>query len=166
MTTPKEVDLGRLEGIIHKYQDKSGSLIPLLQDVQEVFGYIPPESVEPIAEAMNLFPSQVQGVITFYAGFSLEPKGKYVVRVCRGTACHVKGGRSILRLMKRELGLEEGETSPDFRFTLETVACLGTCFLAPTMMVNKTYFGKLSPPKITTVLSQYRKDKGEETSKV
>lgn len=166
MTTLKQIDLGRLEGIIRKYQGKSGSLIPLLQDVQEAFGYIPPESVEPIAEAMNLFPSQVQGVITFYAGFSLEPKGKYVVRVCRGTACHVKGGRSILRLMKRELGLEEGETSPDFRFTLETVACLGTCFLAPTMMVNKTYFGKLSPPKITTVLSQYRKDKGEETSQV
>lgn len=162
MTTPKEIDLGRLEAIINKYQDKSGSVIPLLQDVQEAFGYIPPESVEPIAAAMNLFASQVQGVITFYAGFSLEPKGKYVVRVCRGTACHVKGGRSILRLMKRELGLEEGETSPDFQFTLETVACLGTCFLAPTMMVNKTYFGKLSPPKITTVLSQYRKDKGED----
>jgi NADH:ubiquinone oxidoreductase subunit E len=165
MTAPKQIDLGRLEAIINKYQkyhDKSGSVIPLLQDVQEAFGYIPPESVEPIAEAMNLFPSQVQGVITFYAGFSLEPKGKYVVRVCRGTACHVKGGRSILRLMKRELELEEGETSPDFQFTLETVACLGTCFLAPTMMVNKTYFGKLSPPKITTVLSQYRKDKGKD----
>jgi NADH:ubiquinone oxidoreductase subunit E len=133
-----------------------------LQDVQEAFGYIPPESIDPIAEALNIFPSQVQGVITFYAGFSLEPKGKYVVKVCRGTACHVKGGRSILRLMKRELGLEEGETSPDYRFTLETVACLGACFLAPTMMVNRTYFGKLSPPKVTTVLSQYGEEKEEE----
>jgi NADH:ubiquinone oxidoreductase subunit E len=134
----------------------------LLQDVQEEFGYIPPESIDPIAEALNIFPSQVQGVVTFYAGFSLEPKGKYVVKVCRGTACHVKGGRSILRLMKRELGLEEGETGPDYRFTLETVACLGACFLAPTMMVNRTYFGKLSPPKVTTVLSQYGKEKEEE----
>jgi NADH:ubiquinone oxidoreductase subunit E len=103
----------------------------------------------------------VQGVITFYAGFSLEPKGRYVVRVCRGTACHVKGGRSILRLLKKELGLDEGETDPEYRFTLETVACLGACFLAPAMMVNRTYFGKLSPTKVTTILAQYGKEKGE-----
>jgi len=160
MMKQKEIDWGRLEEIINKHRDKTGALIPLLQDIQETFGYVPPESIESIAEALYLFPSQVQGVITFYAGFSLEPKGKYVVRVCRGTACHVKGGRSILRLMKRELGLDEGETSPDYQFTFETVACLGTCFLAPTMMVNKTYFGKLSPPKVATVLSQYGKEKG------
>ncbi len=162
MAGPKKIDWKKLEVIIHKQRDKIWALIPLLQDVQEAFGYIPPESIDPIAEALNIFPSQVQGVITFYAGFSLEPKGKYVVKVCRGTACHVKGGRSILRLMKRELGLEEGETSPDYRFTLETVACLGACFLAPTMMVNRTYFGKLSPPKVTNVLSQYGKEKEEE----
>ncbi|MCJ7593921.1 MAG: NAD(P)H-dependent oxidoreductase subunit E, partial [Desulfobacterales bacterium] len=101
-------------------------------------------------------------VITFYTGFSQEPKGKYVIRVCRGTACHVKGGRSILRLMKRELDLEEGETRSDYQFTLETVACLGACFLAPTMMVNQTYFGKLSPSKVTTITAQYEKEKGEE----
>jgi NADH:ubiquinone oxidoreductase subunit E len=158
---PKAIDWVRLEALIKEHKGRTGALIPLLQDVQEAFGYIPPDSIEPIAEVMNVFPSQVQGVITFYAGFSLEPKGKYVVRVCRGTACHVKGGRSILRMMKKELGLEEGETSPDYQFTLETVACLGTCFLAPTMMVNKTYYGKLSPPKISTVLGQYRKEKGE-----
>ncbi|MBW2286043.1 MAG: NAD(P)H-dependent oxidoreductase subunit E, partial [Deltaproteobacteria bacterium] len=127
----------------------------------ETFGYVPPESIEPIADALKLFSTQVQGVITFYAGFSLEPKGKYVVRVCRGTACHVKGGRSILRLMKKELDLDEGETGEDYRFTLETVACLGACFLAPTMMVNRTYFGKLSPPKVASVLGQYKKDKGD-----
>ena len=161
MMKSKEMDRGRLEAIIGKYKDKSGALIPLLQEVQEAFGYVPPESIESIAEAMNLFPSQVQGVITFYAGFSLEPKGKYVVRVCRGTACHVKGGRSILRLMKKELGLNEGETSPDYRFSFETVACLGTCFLAPAMMVNKTYFGRLSPPKVATILGQYRKEREE-----
>jgi NADH:ubiquinone oxidoreductase subunit E len=91
----------------------------------------------------------------------LKPKGKYVCRVCRGTACHVKGSRSILRLMKQELGLDEGETSPDYQFTLETVACLGACFLAPTMMINRDYFGKLSPTKMTSVLGEYRK-KGSE----
>lgn len=154
----KEINLGELEALIREFRGKKWGLIPLLQKVQETFGYVPPVAIEPIAEALHLFPSQVQGVITFYAGFSLEPKGKYVVRVCRGTACHVRGGRSILRLMRKELGLEEGETSEDYRFTLETVACLGACFLAPTMMVNQTYFGKLSPAKVTSVLDQYRKD--------
>jgi len=156
---PKETDWARLGEIISRYRGETCTLIPLLQDIQETFGYIPPESIESIAEALGLFPSQVQGVITFYSGLSLEPKGKYVVRVCRGTACHVKGGRSILRLVKKELGLEEGETSPDYQFTLETVACLGTCFLAPTLMVNKTYFGKLSPPKVASILAQYSKER-------
>ncbi len=158
----KEIDWGKLESIIKEHKDNGSTLIPLLQDVQETFGYVPPESIESIAEALDIFPSKVQGVINFYAGFSLKPKGKYVIRVCRGTACHVKGGRSILRIMKKDLDLEENETSPDYKFTLETVACLGACFLAPTMMVNKTYFGKLSPPKIATILAQYDKDKGEE----
>jgi len=159
MIKPKEIDWEQLEAIISKHRGETWALIPLLQDIQETIGYIPLESIEPIAEALNLFPSQVQGVISFYAGLSLEPKGKYVIRVCRGTACHVKGGRSILRLMKKELGLNEGETSPDYQFTFETVACLGTCFLAPAMMVNRTYFGKLSPPKVTTILTQYGKGK-------
>jgi NADH:ubiquinone oxidoreductase subunit E len=120
------------------------------------------ESIEPIAEALNLFPSQVQGVISFYAGFSLKPKGKYVLKLCRGTACHVRGSRSILRLMKRELGLNEGETTRDYQFTLETAACLGACALAPTMMVNRNYFGKLSPPKVINILAEYGKKKGED----
>jgi NADH-quinone oxidoreductase E subunit len=161
MAEPKPIDWTKLQTIVDKHRGQTWALIPLLQDIQEALGYIPPESIEPIAEALNIFPSQVQGVVTFYAGFSLEPKGKYVIRVCRGTACHVKGGRSILRFMKRELELKEGETSPDYRFTLETVACLGACFLAPTMMINRTYFGRLSPPKITSIMAQYGKEKGE-----
>ena len=159
---PKTIDWNKIGAVIDKHRGKKWPLIPLLQEIQEVCGYIPPESIEPVAEALHLSPAQVQGVITFYAGFTLKPKGKYVLRVGRGPACHVKGGRGILRLMKRELGLQEGETSPDYQFTLETVACLGACFLAPTMMVNRTYFGKLSPPKVTSVLSQYQKDKGTE----
>ena len=106
-------------------------VIPVLQEIQETFGYVPPETIGPVADALGIYPSQVQGVITFYSGFSLRPKGKYVIRVCRGTACHVKGGRSILRFIKRELGLDEGETSPDYRFTLETAACLGGLFSRP-----------------------------------
>lgn len=158
---PKEIDWNQLSSIIEKHKGEQWGLIPLLQEIQESIGYIPPKSIEKISDAVNLFPAQVQGVITFYAGFTLKPKGKYVVRVCRGTACHVKGGRSILRLMKKELGLEEDETSPDYQFTLETVACLGACFLAPTMMVNRTYYGRLSPTKVSSVLAQFKKQKGE-----
>lgn len=155
---PKRIDWDQVFAIIEAHRHEKWGLIPLLQEIQEAVGYVPPEAIDPIAEAMHLFPAQVQGVITFYAGFSLEPKGKYVIRVCRGTACHVKGGRSILRLMKKELGLKENETSPDYRFTLETVACLGACFLAPTMMVNRTYYGKLTPTKVQSVLGQFKKE--------
>jgi NADH-quinone oxidoreductase E subunit len=158
---PEEIDWGKLLSIIEKHKAEQWALIPMLQDIQETFGFIPPESMATIAAALNMSPARVQGVITFYAGFTLKPKGKYVVRVCRGTACHVKGGRSILRLMKKELGLEEDETSPDYQFTLETVACLGACFLAPTMMVNRTYYGRLSPTKVSSVLAQFKKQKGE-----
>jgi NADH-quinone oxidoreductase E subunit len=159
---PKEIDWNKLAAVIAKHEKEKWALIPLLQEVQETFGYVPPESIEPIAKALKIFPSQVQGVITFYAGFSLKPKGKYVLRVCRGTACHVKGSRNILRLMQNELGLEKGETSADYKFTLETVACLGACFVAPAMMVNRTYFGKLAPSKVSSLLAQYGKDKEEE----
>jgi NADH:ubiquinone oxidoreductase subunit E len=110
---------------------------------------------------MNMFPSQVQGVITFYAGFALQPKGKYVLKICRGTACHVKGSRSIIRLMQKELDLKEGETTPDYQFSLETVACLGACFLAPAMMVNQTYFGKLAPAKVSSIFNEYKKENKE-----
>jgi NADH:ubiquinone oxidoreductase subunit E len=156
---PPPIDWNKLDVIIGQHKDEKWGLIPLLQDVQEEFGYIPPESIEPIAEALKMFPSQVQGVITFYAGFTLKPKGKYVLKLCRGTACHVKGSRSIIRLMQKELDLKEGETSSDYQFTLETVACLGACFLAPAMMVNRTYFGKLAPSKVTSILAEYKKDR-------
>ncbi len=156
----KEIDQAQLQAIIDRHRGERWALIPLLQEIQEELGYIPPPAVEPIAKALNLFPTQVEGVITFYAGFSLEPKGRYVVKVCRGTACHVKGGRSLLRFVKRELGLEEGQTSEDYRFTLETVACLGACFLAPAMMVNRTYFGRLTPAKMSSILAEYGKGKG------
>ena len=158
---PTQFDPEKLQDVIARYENKKWALIPLLQDVQDVFGFIPPGSIEPIAEALQMYPSQVQGVITFYSGFSLKPKGRVVLKVCKGTACHVKGSRSILRLVKKDLDLEEGETSTDYQFTLETVACLGACFLAPTMMVNRDYFGKLNPTKVGAVLGEYRKDDRE-----
>lgn len=159
---PKAIDWEKLTEIIEAHRTRKWSLIPLLQEVQETFGYVPPESMEPIAEALNMSPAEVQGVVTFYAGFSLKPKGKCVLKVCRGTACHVKGSRSILRFVQNELGLQEGETSADYQFTLETVACLGACFLAPTMMVNKDYYGRLNPTKVSSVLGQYGKSKEDD----
>ena len=159
---PIKINWDTLKEIIEKYKGQKWGLIPLLQEIQESFGYIPPESIEPIASSLHLFPSHVQGVITFYAGFSLTPKGKYVLRICCGTACHVKGGRSVLNLVKQDLGLNEGETSSDYRFTLESAACLGACALAPTMMVNRDYYGKLSPPKLSSILNYYGKEEGKE----
>ena len=154
---PEKVDLAKITPLIEEYRGQKWALIPLLQEVQEEYGYIPPQTIKPSAEALHLFPSEVQGVVTFYSQFSLKPRGKNVIRVCKGTACHVRGGRSILKIAKRELGVDEGNTTEDYQFTLETVACLGACFLAPTMMVNKNYFGKLSPPKMTSILKQYEK---------
>lgn len=160
---PRQIDWDVLNAIIQKHENEKWGLIPLLQEIQELFGYIPPDSLGQIAEAMNLSPAQVQGVITFYAGLSMEAKGKYVIRVCRGTACHVKGSHSIVKMMQKELNLKVGETSSDFRFTFETVACLGACALAPTMMVNKTYFGRLTPPKVTATLEEFGKSATKES---
>ena len=148
-------DMTRIDEIIASYQNQKWPLIPLLQEIQEEFGYIPPDTVEPIARGAGLFPSQVQGIITFYEQFHTTPRGRNIIRVCRGTACHVCGGSTILKIVKQNLDIEEGETTPDMQFTLETVPCLGTCFLAPAMMLNKDYFGKLAPPKLKVILQQY-----------
>jgi NADH:ubiquinone oxidoreductase subunit E len=159
---PTEIDWEIFSEILEKNRQQKWGLIPLLQKIQESFGYIPPESIEAIAETLGLYPSRVQGVISFYSGFSTEPKGKCILKVCRGTACHVKGGKSVLRTIQKDLNLEEGETSPDYQFTLETAACLGACFLAPAMMVDREYYGKLNPIKVASVLGEHRKEKGED----
>lgn len=150
-----ESNISTINKIISNYQGLEWALIPLLQEIQNVIGYIPPESIQSIAKGLGLFPAQVQGVITFYEQFHTEPRGKNIVRVCRGTACHVKGGKTILKLVKQNLDVEEGENTSDLQFTLETVPCLGTCFLAPAMIINKDYYGNLAPPKIKNILQQY-----------
>lgn len=141
-----------LDAILRDFEGKPSDLIPVLQAIQDQYGYIPREFVEPIAEGLHIFPSQVQGVMTFYAQFAMTPRGQNIVRVCRGTACHVRGGRGVLRVVRKTLGIEDGETSEDFKFTLETVACLGACALSPVMVVNKTYYGQMNPKRIETVL--------------
>jgi len=146
--TATEVDLTRITEIITEYAQQKWPLIPLLQRIQAEFGYIPPQSIPIMAEALGLFPSQIQGVISFYAQLYTQPRGKNVVRVCRGTACHVRGGKTILKLVKQNLGLEEGHTTPDLEYTLETVACIGVCALAPNLVVSDRVHGHMNPKKV------------------
>ncbi len=147
-------DWERVDGIIKKHQELRWGLIPLLQEVQQALGYIPPETIPRIARGLGLFPSQVQGVISFYALFYTAPQGKNIVRVCRGTACHVRGGKTILKLVKQQLGIDVGETSPDFEYTLETVACIGCCALAPNIVVNRDTYGHMNPNKVARLFSR------------
>jgi NADH:ubiquinone oxidoreductase subunit E len=153
---PAKAKLEPIDDIIAAYRGQKWGLIPLLHEVQRVQGYIPPEVIPRIAAALGLFPSQVQGVITFYEQLYTAPRGKNIVRVCRGTACHVRGGKTILKLVKQQLGIEEGETTPDFEHTLETVACIGVCALAPNIVVNKDTHGHMNPKKVAQLFG--RKD--------
>ena len=139
--------LARINEIVAEYSQQKWALIPLVQRIQSEFGYIPPRSIPIIARALRLFPSQVQGVISFYAQLYTEPRGKRTVRVCRGTACHVRGGKTILKLVKQHLGIEEGQTTPDLEYTLETVACIGVCALAPNIVVGDRVYGHMNPKK-------------------
>lgn len=152
MDTQKPYDPEKLNTLIADCAVEKWALIPLLQRIQEAIGYIPPDAIHPIARHLQLYPSEVQGVIEFYAGFSMKPKGRHVFKVCRGTACHVKGSRSILSGIEKKLGIKDGETSADYACSLETAACLGACFLAPAMMADKEYYGKLSPGKIPSIV--------------
>ncbi len=152
----KEVNLTRVNELIAGCSEERWALIPLLQKVQSEFGYIPPECIPLIARKLRLFPSQVQGVISFYAQLYTQPRGRKVVRVCRGTACHVRGGKTILKLVKEHLGIEEGETTPDLEYTLETVACIGVCALAPNIVVGDRVYGRMNPKKVELLFRSRR----------
>jgi NADH:ubiquinone oxidoreductase subunit E len=147
-TANTEINLDKLKEIIAEYSQQRWPLIPLVQRIQKEFGYIPSQSIPILARALRLFPSQVQGVISFYEQLYTQPRGKKIVRVCRGTACHVRGGKTILKLVKQNLGVEEGETTPDMEYTLETVACIGVCALAPNVVIDDRVFGHMNPQKI------------------
>jgi NADH:ubiquinone oxidoreductase subunit E len=144
-----ETESARIENIVAEYWDQKWALIPLLQKIQDELGYIPAEAIQPIAKALGLFPSQVQGVITFYTQLYATPRGEKVVRVCRGTACHVRGGKTILKLVKQHLGIDEGQTTPDLEYTLETVACIGVCALAPNIVIGDKTYGHMNPKKVS-----------------
>jgi len=133
----------------------SDSLIPILQQIQDAYGYLPAEILSEVSKQTGLHANHMYGVATFYEQFHLEPRGRHTVKCCRGTACHVRGSREIISALERELDVEEGKTTEDMRFTFETVACLGTCFLAPVVMVNDDYYGNVKASKIKTILDRY-----------
>jgi len=132
------------------------NLIGALQDIQDRFGYLPPAALRELGRRLRIPLSRIWGVVSFYAQFYTEPRGQHTIRCCRGTACHVKGAGRVIDSVQRELGIEEGEMTPDLMFQLETVACLGTCFLAPAMMIDNQYFGKLTPQGVQSILRSFR----------
>jgi NADH-quinone oxidoreductase subunit E len=151
----ESIDLSKVDEILLNYEKKEASLIPVLQEVQGVFGYLPEKALVRIGKNLRIALSRIYGVATFYAQFYLNPRGLHTVRVCRGTACHVRGGKYVLKAVEQALNIGEGETTPDSKFTFETVACLGACALAPVLLVDKHYYGKLTPARVEQVLKQY-----------
>jgi NADH:ubiquinone oxidoreductase subunit E len=142
----------QLEAILTDTQGGQNALIPLLQKVQEALGYIPEEAVFAIGERAGVPASEVFGILTFYTQFRLVPQGRKIIRVCRGTACHVRGASALLRDLEEHLGIQAGETTPDMEYTLETVACIGACALAPTMTINDQVYGQMDAKKVEKML--------------
>ncbi|MCP4544919.1 MAG: NADH-quinone oxidoreductase subunit NuoE [bacterium] len=154
-----------IQPILDRYPNASrDALIPLLQDVQEVQGFISKETVVSIGKHLNLPASKIYGVATFYNQFRFQPLGRYHVQICRGTACHVKGSATIFETLKRELGIEAGETARDGQFSLEVVACLGACGLAPLICVNGKFHGNVTGDSVRKILRAYRKEAKKEAT--
>ena len=134
----------QVDEVLSKYEGKKGALIPVLQEVQALYNYLPKDILEYVAEKMNIPISQIYGMVTFYSQFHLNPRGRNIIRVCQGTACHVRGGKVILQAIEKQLGIKAGHTTEDLRFTLETIACVGACGLAPVMQINEDTHGRLT----------------------
>ncbi len=148
-----ETDPARVNEIMAAYSQQKRALISQVQKIQSEFGYIPPQSIPIIAKAMGLFPSQVQGVISFYEQLYTKPRGRNIVRVCQGPACHVWGGAHVLREVGKQLGIKLGETTDDFKYTLEAADCFGLAALAPVMMIGKNVYGRMTPTKVRHILA-------------
>ena len=152
-----EVDFKKVDAIVDSYGCNCDSLISILQDAQSVYHYLPEDVIRRVASRLRLPIIQVYGVATFFKSFSLKPRGEHLVHVCLGTACHVRGAPAVLDEVKRQLGVETGETSKDMKFTLETVNCLGACALGPILVVDGKYQGQIRPGMVKGALKQYRK---------
>jgi len=144
----------QLGEILSRHKGEKGDLIPILQEAQESFGYLPAGVMQKIARFLRLPESVVYGVGTFYAQFTFIPTGRKRVKVCRGTACHVRGGARILREVEKRLGIKPGETSADMEYSLETIACFGSCALAPVIVINKNVYGRMTTARVAQILAE------------
>ena len=147
----------QLDDILSRYSKDRENLIPLLQEVQERFGYLPEEAMELVADFLKLSNSTIYAVSTFYAQFKLTPTGKRLVKICRGTACHVRGGAQVLREVEKQLDIKPGETTKDLEYTLEMIACFGSCALAPVMVIDNTVYGRMTTTKVGPTLAGNKK---------
>ena len=155
------VDLSLIDPLIKRYKDTKGRMIPMLQQTQEIYGYLPAPALEKISAEAGLDLSEIFGVATFYAQFRLKPAGKHMIRMCHGTACHVQGVNSITDELLDNLAIKDGETTPDGLFTIETVACLGCCSLAPVMMIGEETYGKLTAKEAVKIVKELRRRESE-----
>ncbi len=157
----QQEDLKKVNSVLDDVAGQRGVLIAVLQRVQEKVGYLPEEAMTMIAERMSLSLNNVYGVASFYKHFHFKPRGKNIVKVCMGTACHVRGGKAVLNEMEKQFGIKEGETTPDLAVTLETVGCVGCCALAPVVTVNdKDLFGELTPKMVEDIITAVRSEHG------
>lgn len=145
----------KLQAVIEKYKDTQGALIPVLHEAQEIFGYLPVEVQERISKGLGVPMSEIYGVVTFYTQFSINPKGKYKIGVCLGTACYVKGSGDIIEKIKEILGIDVGECTPDGKFSLDATRCIGACGLAPVLTVNDDVYGRLVVDDVPGILAKY-----------
>ncbi len=150
-----EMKFEQLDAVIAKHKAERGALIPVLHEAQEIFGYLPYEVQERIADGLGIPMSKVYGVVTFYAQFYLQQKGKYKVNVCLGTACYVKGSGEILRKFNEGLKIKVGECTPDGKFSLDSCRCIGACGLAPVVTINDEVYGRLTPDKVDEIIAKY-----------
>jgi NADH-quinone oxidoreductase subunit E len=147
----------KLNQIFSRFKGTKDELIPVMEGVQDEFGYLSREVMHEISRFLKVPESNIYGVATFYALFRLVPRGKKMVSVCRGTACHVRGGSQILQEVEKHLGIKPGETTKDMEYSLETISCFGSCALSPVMVINKTVYGRMTPSKVGQVLADSRK---------
>jgi len=155
------IETQKVQSFITKYNTEKKALISILQDIQKEYNYLPQEALKITSETLGVPLIDVVGAATFYRAFSLKPRGKHIVTVCVGTACHVRGGPKILREFKKELDIEAGETTKDKQFTLETVACLGCCAIGPVVVVDGNYYAQTNIRKVKSILKNYRKKEKE-----
>jgi len=156
-----KVDLRQTEEIIEQYRDKKGALIPLLQAIEASYGYVPKESIGLVSKELSIFPVEIYGILTFYTQFHLTRRGRHTIRVCQGTACHVMGGKDILDYLSDKLEIKEGETTQDGTFSLERVACLGCCGMAPVMAIDADFHGEVKIEELNELMTKYKSGKEE-----